>query len=395
MKDIDNNGVEELDTSRSAPIADISPDVEDIPSDEISEAQNDTDDLNIIESLSLEDILYDIDDLPDEKETPEDALMFESFLADYKETMAEVFANAKAASKEKETQSPVEEAIEVPTDEESVIEPYDEEDAPLSIDRVSEDSLDNDISPSPEDSQILPHYTITDVSPASASEKDEAIEQIEIDIAKDNVPHTEPPEEVFEKEEDAEASPPISEKSEKSGIIHSIFDFVELFVFTLVAVMILTSFFFRHSVVDGPSMQNTLQDGDHLIITGFMYTPDYGDVVVFQDDAIEEYALVKRVIALPGDTVDFHYAGGKYELYINGELKSREDEPYVYIGGSGDILDQHDVVGLVVPEGQVFVLGDHRNVSKDSRIFGTISTDCILGKVVLRFYPFSEFGAIK
>ena len=165
------------------------------------------------------------------------------------------------------------------------------------------------------------------------------------------------------------------------------FDFIELFVFTLLAVILLTTFIFRHAVVEGPSMQNTLQDGEHLIISDLFYTPKKGDIIVCQDRATGHFEpIVKRIIATEGDTVSIS-AG---IVYVNGEALK---EDYVFIDG----VDKYSEFGEVtVPEDMLFVMGDHRNNSSDSRAFITtfVREDAVLGKVILRFYPFDKFGKV-
>jgi len=164
------------------------------------------------------------------------------------------------------------------------------------------------------------------------------------------------------------------------------FDLVELFVFTLLAVMIVTTFFFRHSVVDGSSMENTLHGGEHLIISDFFYTPKRGDIIVCEDYTTKiPKPIVKRVIGVPGDRVQISADG---TVYINEKLLV---EDYVFIDGY-----YHQIpIDVVVPEGEIFVMGDHRNVSADSREIGTVSIDSVLGKVLLRFYPFNKFGTVN
>ena len=164
------------------------------------------------------------------------------------------------------------------------------------------------------------------------------------------------------------------------------FDFVELFIFTLVAVMLLTTFLFRHSVVKGASMENTLYEGEHLIISNLFYTPKRGDIVVCQDykTGLRD-PFVKRIIAIEGDTVEIWPDGS---VFVNDK---RITENYLH-------PDADDFPGLkktTVPEGHVFVMGDHRNDSKDSRDFGFVRENSILGKVLIRFYPFDRFGTVK
>ena len=164
------------------------------------------------------------------------------------------------------------------------------------------------------------------------------------------------------------------------------FDFVELFVFTLVIIMVLTTFVFRHSIVEGTSMEGTLQNGDHLILYDLFYSPSQGDIIVFEDYSTEHRKpLVKRVIATEGQTVKIDIYGN---VFVDG-VKLEED--YVYIDGFDSITRP---LVCTVPKGEVFVMGDHRNNSADSRTFGTVKVDSILGKAVLRFLPISEFGTI-
>ncbi len=177
--------------------------------------------------------------------------------------------------------------------------------------------------------------------------------------------------------------------------IDSCFDVLEMFVFALAFVLIAMAFFFRHSVVDGGSMENTLYDQEHLIISDLFYSPKQGDIVVIQDTSKAGVhntlakPIVKRVIATEGQTIMIRSNG---EIYVDGALL--DETAYLYID---DPYYQYDALPLTtVPEGCVFLMGDHRNVSLDSRsAAGTFSEDAILGKVILRFLPFDRFGAVK
>ena len=170
-------------------------------------------------------------------------------------------------------------------------------------------------------------------------------------------------------------------------IVDRIFDAIEILAITLTAAIVITTIFFRFSFVDGHSMDRTLADGDTLLISNMFYTPDYGDVVVFEyvNELGERRPLVKRVIGLEGDEIQVTKNG---EVYRNGELL---EEDYVYLDGKIPV----SLSGAwKVREGEIFVMGDHRNDSKDSREIGPIKENAILGRAVLRLFPFDSFGSI-
>ena len=140
--------------------------------------------------------------------------------------------------------------------------------------------------------------------------------------------------------------------------------------------------------VDGHSMDHTLSDGERILIN-LLKAPDYGDIVVV--DGYTDYGkpLVKRVIAKGGDTISIDYETGT--VTVNGEVLQEDyiAEP-TYLG--------YDVeFPYTVPEGTVFVMGDNRNQSLDSRssYIGCIDEQDILGKVLVCFLPFADFGVVK
>lgn len=171
---------------------------------------------------------------------------------------------------------------------------------------------------------------------------------------------------------------------EHPRFIDTVFDILELFVATLAIVIVATTFFIRHSIIDGPSMMNTLDHRDIVIISSFLYTPERGDIVVFEDKSLHPTPLIKRVIGIEGDTVEITRDG---RVILNGELLTEE---YVY-KDTGYIPD----AGVwKIGKGEIFVLGDHRNVSNDSGEFGPVSADTVLGRVLFRLYPFEKFGGV-
>lgn len=156
-------------------------------------------------------------------------------------------------------------------------------------------------------------------------------------------------------------------------------------------------FLFTPIVVDGESMMPTLVDGDRMIVNKIGYDigePDRYDIVVFH--APEEKDYIKRVIGLPGD----HVAYKNDQLYINGEV---QPEPYLDKYKEeiteGTLTEDFTLEGLwqieEVPEGHVFVMGDNRRYSKDSRTIGVIPMDEIIGSTSVIFWPLNEMSIVK
>ena len=136
----------------------------------------------------------------------------------------------------------------------------------------------------------------------------------------------------------------------------------------------------------------TLHDRDMLLLQSIGYEPAQGDVVVLSTKSFREGApIVKRIIATEGQTVDIDFDNGY--VYVDGQ--QLDESAYIE---NGITRDQYDVeFPQTVPEGHVFVLGDNRTVSKDSRDseVGMIDQRCIIGKVQMIYQPFSEFGWVS
>ena len=148
-------------------------------------------------------------------------------------------------------------------------------------------------------------------------------------------------------------------------------------------------FLFRQYVVDGISMVPTLQNGERLLVDRIPYyfgPPKRGDIIVFR--APLQYApqgqdWVKRVIGLPGDTIQIKNG----QLYLNGKLVR---EPFI----NGPMLKSRPFGPEKVPPGDLFVMGDNRNVSLDSRIIGPIKISSVIGRVDIVFWPLNQFHVI-
>lgn len=192
-------------------------------------------------------------------------------------------------------------------------------------------------------------------------------------------------------------------KSEKEPLIHSVYDTVEMLVMAVITVFLIFMCFVRPCRVDGDSMKNTLEGGQMLLISSLFYTPKTGDIVVFhqtsETDLRFNEPIVKRIIATGGQYVMINAEAGK--LYVSNDDVFTEDEvvseEYAYFD-NGKFEDYYKISGKIyeVPDGSVFVLGDNRNNSADSRspIIGLVDERRILGKVILRITPFDKFGTV-
>ncbi|MBR3972105.1 MAG: signal peptidase I [Ruminococcus sp.] len=178
----------------------------------------------------------------------------------------------------------------------------------------------------------------------------------------------------------------INVEPNKSGVITSVYEWTNSIIVAVVIVVLLLTFVFRLINIKGTSMENTLHNSDKVIITNFMYEPEVGDIVVIpENNKYHSDPIIKRIIALEGQEVYIDYTTN--EVYVDGILL---DEDYISsrtISATGE-----KELSLTVGEGEVFVLGDNRSVSLDSRAFGCVKEEDIIGKAQFVVFPFNDFG---
>ncbi len=176
--------------------------------------------------------------------------------------------------------------------------------------------------------------------------------------------------------------------------IGCLFEIVETLVLTLIIFFVIQTFVAQPYRVEQMSMENTLQPDQYVLVDKL--TPRFdpysrGDIVVFQPPAgwsegPENTPFIKRVIGLPGDTIEVKDGA----VWING---TKLDEPYTYEGQPTTAVQEP--AQWIVPSGQLFVMGDHREASADSRSFGTIAISNVIGRAWLRYWPLSTFGILQ
>ena len=163
---------------------------------------------------------------------------------------------------------------------------------------------------------------------------------------------------------------------------------MQCIVVAIIVCVLLFSFFVRLVDVVGDSMYPTLENGDKIIVSNLFYDPQPGDIIVFRKDEYRDQPLVKRVIAVAGQTVDIDFDRGI--VYVDGEPI---DEPYI----AEPTTEAIDFTGEIsVDEGCVFVMGDNRNHSTDSRDarIDCVDVRCIMGKVYFTLFPIKNFGSV-
>jgi signal peptidase I len=177
----------------------------------------------------------------------------------------------------------------------------------------------------------------------------------------------------------------------RSGVWSAISWFRDL-VFSVLIAVVLIVFIYQPVKVEGTSMMPTLTDQERIFINKFTYrfglgSIERGDTVVFWYPQDVSKSYIKRVIGIPGDHVRIE--GGR--VYVNGAALVENYVP----AENRDSSSWHDGEEQVVPEGRYFVLGDHRNQSSDSRMWGYVPRENIYGKAVFVYWPLDKMGRVR
>lgn len=188
------------------------------------------------------------------------------------------------------------------------------------------------------------------------------------------------------------------EMGKKSKAKLEIFEWLEIIVVAIAVVIILFTLVFKIITISGDSMLNTLHDGEKILISNLFYEPERGDIVVISRNTdnstkltSQETCIIKRIIATEGQVVDINFKTGI--VSVDG-VDLSEDYTFTKTNVKGDVE-----FPVIVPEGHVFVLGDNRNNSSDSRFStlgdnGMVDERNILGRAVVRILPFDKFGVL-
>lgn len=165
---------------------------------------------------------------------------------------------------------------------------------------------------------------------------------------------------------------------------------IRVLVIMMTTFVLMFTFVARIIVVSGQSMENTLHNGELILVWSLGYTPKQGDIVVLTQESYQEDSIVKRVIATEGQRVDINYDVGT--VSVDGKVI---EEDYIkermLLPGWGEGINH-----VTVPEGCLFVMGDNRNESADSRFpsIGIIDTRCVIGKGLVVLFPFNHWKGL-
>lgn len=192
-----------------------------------------------------------------------------------------------------------------------------------------------------------------------------------------------------------------AQKAEGTTFAKELYDIIEILVIAACVVLMLYSFVCRVCIVSGGSMDTTLADRQLLMVSNINYTPDTGDIIVFHQTTNESFGLnepvVKRVIATAGQTIDIDFDTWTVTITdTDGSVSVLDESEYMYLKEGYTLLKSDFDYPMEIPEGYIFVMGDNRNHSTDSRSrwIGLVDERRVMGKAILRLTPFSKFGTL-
>lgn len=186
--------------------------------------------------------------------------------------------------------------------------------------------------------------------------------------------------------------------AETKSFAANLFEWIEMIILSACVVLLIFTFVARPARVDGKSMQETLHDGEMLLISDLFFEPEYGDIIVFQKvNSTHPSPIVKRVIATEGETIDIDFDTWKVTITDkNGDTRTLDESAYRKLATDARVTSDLDFP-ITVGEGQLFVMGDNRNHSLDSRssAIGLVDEEEVIGKVLCRFFPLNKIGFIN
>ena len=222
--------------------------------------------------------------------------------------------------------------------------------------------------------------------------------ECEPEVSTKEIPEVMETEQKTDENGEAVASSKDDENTKKKSFKKDFIESLELVAISFAVIVILFSLFFRVCTVDGTSMQDTLEHGDVVICSNLFYSPNRGDIVVIHQNS-EHFnePLVKRVIGLPGDLIQIEYLSQskmKVSIIDKDGNKTVLEEDYIKLDTTK--RPPYSNQTILVEEGTVFVMGDNRYNSADSRLseIGLIDTRRILGKVMFRVAPLNKLGSV-